>query len=234
MNTDFELPRVPDLNDIHNSGQELAIASRSEPPYADGTPRRHLSPRRVASDNSVRLGSIRPNAEFSIEGKDGPLLGNDHQAHSKVVPAHNRMPRSVDASAAHWKAVRSTLQSSSNIASSAELANGLPAPGSDAIGNTQSDARTILQPWPVDSSSLLRNSYHSRIGVVASTSRLHNPGCTSSGATFDPSDPKVWSRSRVLSWLEENSFGKDWQDTFESQNIEHAQVRTRCANRMLR
>lgn len=75
----------------------------------------------------------------------------------------------------------------------------------------------------LESPTLMRSHY-------ARGNLAHSPRPSSAyyddSISFDPSDPDMWTSSRVIAWLDSNSFGKDWQDSILEHKIEHSDVRS--------
>lgn len=77
--------------------------------------------------------------------------------------------------------------------------------------------------YPSDGPMLVRANFSHR-GPTGNSSPRPTSSYTEDVPDFDPSDPNVWSMDRVLAWLENNSFGKDWHDSFLKHKIQYANV----------
>lgn len=75
----------------------------------------------------------------------------------------------------------------------------------------------------LESPTLTRNHYH-RGNMVNSPRPIS--ACFDEPLAFDPTDPDMWHLSRIINWLESNSFGKEWQDSITEHKIQHSDVRT--------
>lgn len=82
--------------------------------------------------------------------------------------------------------------------------------------------RTTL---PQENYALQRKHQHSR--HVNSYNTYTSAPFVSGNDDFDHADAEMWTKDRVMKWLEDNSFGREWQETFSKENIEKEEVR-RC------
>lgn len=76
-----------------------------------------------------------------------------------------------------------------------------------------------------DSKALLDSPYLSRQRHIREGSnRLFSAYDDDGASLFNPTDPDIWTPSRVKSWLDANSFGLDWQQSLMEHKIEHSDV----------
>lgn len=170
--------------------------------------------RRIVSDASVDSFHTAPS---SSPTSSQPSNTN----HTYASPAqHNQAIHPVDASAAHWRAVRSILQPS-NLSGHY---------GSLSAESGHIDTGAIVRTERVPSISLPESPTLARSPQILRASQgSGSPRPISSyqenDTSFNPSDPEMWTSERVVTWLDNNTFGREWQESFVKQKIEKSDVR---------
>ncbi|BFZ56378.1 mitogen-activated protein kinase kinase kinase [Savitreella phatthalungensis] len=148
---------------------------------------------------------------------------NSQQASS---PLSRQSPPSVDASVAHWKAVRQQLDARQRTGTVTSPTLISPAPANPGL-SSPSFSDSPNSPAPVDRRDHARRisaaltspaiSRHSHAPIHANTRPI---SAASPDLQFDPNLGENWTRERVQAWLQNNGFGQDWQETFAQRGVE--------------
>ncbi|ORY84506.1 hypothetical protein BCR37DRAFT_392073 [Protomyces lactucae-debilis] len=182
------VPTERELQDTLQLSIDLRHEKNIDSAYPDLRDR-HRKQQRVAQRNAPGQGSAASQGIHRVAQSD----------------AASEDDKAGDASAAHWRAVRSSLQSSPNL--------GQP-PGISAHHESRRVSNVAL------SSPIIPRGHH----FVPSGATPPRPiSGTAVDNAFDPTSAAEWTQERVLQWLGDNGFGSEWQESIIQHGIEKDQ-----------